>query len=67
MKLQDEHNCLSLIINQIIKIHEEGVFWTELVGWLVCVKLWINLIAGDTSRHNNLVGHMNGGRPTFIY
>jgi hypothetical protein len=23
MKLQDEHNCLSLITNQIIKIHEE--------------------------------------------
>jgi hypothetical protein len=24
MKLQDEHNCLSLITNQIIKIHKEG-------------------------------------------
>ncbi len=24
MKLQDVHNCLSLITNQIIKIHEEG-------------------------------------------
>jgi hypothetical protein len=29
MKLQDEHNCLSLITNQIIKIHDEGGFWTE--------------------------------------
>jgi hypothetical protein len=26
MKLQDEHNGLSLITNQIIKIHEEGGF-----------------------------------------
>jgi hypothetical protein len=26
IKLQDEHNCLSLITNQIIKIHEEGGF-----------------------------------------
>jgi hypothetical protein len=26
MKLQDEHNCLSFITNQIIKIHEEGGF-----------------------------------------
>jgi hypothetical protein len=26
MKLQDEHNCLLLITNQIIKIHEEGGF-----------------------------------------
>jgi hypothetical protein len=66
MKLQDEHNCLSLITNQIIKNCEEGGFWTEVMGWHVCVKLWIHFIAGDTSGHNNLVGHMNGGRPKFI-
>ncbi len=67
MKLQDEHNCLSLITNQIVKIHEEGGFWTEVMGWHVCVKLWIHFIAGDTSGHNNLVRHMNGGWPKFIY
>ncbi len=39
MKLQDEHNCFSLITNQIIKIHEEGGFWTEVMGRRVCVKL----------------------------
>ncbi len=33
MKLQDEHNCPSLITNQIIRIHEEGGFWTEVMGW----------------------------------
>ncbi len=63
MKLQDEHNCLSLITYQIIKIHEEGGFWTEVMGRRVFVKLWIHFIAGDTSGPNNLVGHMNGGRP----
>ena len=67
MKLRDEHNCLSLITNQIMKNHEEGDFWTEVMGWCVCVKLWIHLIAGDTSGHNNLVGHMDGGWPKFIY
>ncbi len=67
MKLQDEHNCLLLITNQIIKIHEEGGFWTEVMGWCVRVKIWIHFIASDTSRHNNFVGHMNGGRPKFIY
>jgi hypothetical protein len=41
MKVQDEHNCLSLITNQIIEIHEEGGFWTEVMGQCVCVKLWI--------------------------
>jgi hypothetical protein len=39
MRLQDEHNCLSLITNQIIKIHEEGGFWTEVMGQGVSVKL----------------------------
>jgi hypothetical protein len=67
MKLQDIHNCLSLITNQVIKIHEEGDFCTEVMGRCVCVKLWIHFIAGDTSVHNNLVGHMKGGRPKFIY
>jgi hypothetical protein len=55
MKLQDEHNCLSLITNKIFKIHEEGGFWTEVMGLRMCVKLWIHFIDGDTSGHNNLV------------
>jgi hypothetical protein len=37
------------------------------MGRCVCVKLLIHFIAGDTSGHNNLVGHMNGGWPKFIY
>jgi hypothetical protein len=68
MKLQDEHNSLSLITAQIIKIREEGGFWTEVMGQRVCgVKLLIHFIAGDASGHNNLVGHMNEGLPKFIY
>ncbi len=67
MKLQYDHKCFSLITNQIIKIHEEEGFWTEVMGRHVCVKLWMYFIPGDTSGHNNLVGDMNGGRPKFIY
>jgi hypothetical protein len=37
MKLQDEHNCLSLITNQIKKNHDEGGFRTEVMGRRVCV------------------------------
>ncbi len=55
MKLEDEHNSLSYITNQIINIHEEGGFWTEVMGRCMCVKLWIHFIAGDTSGLNNLV------------
>jgi hypothetical protein len=36
MKLQDEHNNLSLSTNQIIKIHKEGGFWTGVMGRCVC-------------------------------
>jgi hypothetical protein len=36
LKLQDEHNCLSLITNQIIKIHNEDGFWTEVMGRCLC-------------------------------
>ena len=67
MKLQDEHDCLSLITNQITKIHNEGGFWTKVMGRRVCVKVWIHLIAGDTLGHNTLVGHFNGGLPKYIY
>jgi hypothetical protein len=37
------------------------------MGRCVCVKLLMHFIAGDTSGHNNLVGHMNGGQPESIY
>ncbi len=45
---------------------KKEVFWLR---WWdgVCVWSWIHFNAGDTSRHNNLVGHMNGGQPTFVY
>jgi hypothetical protein len=31
MIFQDEHNCLSLLTNQIIKNHEEGGFWLKVI------------------------------------
>jgi hypothetical protein len=37
------------------------------MGWHVCVKVWIHLIAGDTLGYNTLVGHFNGGPQKFIY
>ncbi len=63
MKLQDKHNCLSQITNQIKQIHDEGGFWTTVMGHRISVRVWINLIAGDTLGHNSLVRHVNGGLP----
>jgi hypothetical protein len=60
MRLQDEHDCLALITKQIIQIQESSGFWTMVMGKKGCVKVWIHFITGDTSGHNNLVGHMNG-------
>ena len=65
MRLQDEHDCLKLITKQIIQIQTNGWFWTEVMGKKVCVKVWIHFITGDTSGHNNLVGHMNGSNMKF--
>jgi hypothetical protein len=67
MKLQDEHNCLALITDQIKTIHNNGGLYTDVMGRRVCVKVWIHFIAGDNAGHNNLVGHMNGGKPKYIF
>ena len=66
-RLQDEHNCLRLITNQIAQIHSDGGFWTTVMGRKVRVVVWIHFIAGDTKGHNDLVGHYNGGQPKYIY
>ncbi len=67
MKLQDEYNCLTLITDQIKTIHNNGGLYTDVMGRRVCVKVWIHFIAGDNAGHNNLVGHMNGGKPKYIF
>ena len=48
-------------------IHNKGGFWTTVMGRKVRVVVWIHFIAGDTSGHNDLVGHMNGGKLKYIY
>ena len=62
MKVHDEYNCFYLITEQIKMIHQEGGFWTTIVGQQVCVVVWIHFIAGDMAGHNNLVGHYNSGK-----
>ncbi len=45
MKVQDKHNCLHLRTEQIKKIHQEGGFWTTIIGGQVCVVVWIHFVA----------------------
>jgi hypothetical protein len=67
MKEQDKHNRLCLITEQIKKIHQEGGFWTTIMGQQVPVVVWIHFIAGEMAGHNSVVGHYNSGRVKYIY
>jgi len=61
-KVQDEHNCLRHMFDQITKIHNDGgITKTNVMGRQVTLNIWIHLITGDTSGHNDLCGHMNSG------
>ncbi len=67
MKVQGKHNCFCLITEQIKKIHQEGGFWTTIMGQQVRVVVWIIFIAGDMAGHNNPVGHYDSGKVKHIY
>ena len=58
-KVQDEHNCLKHIFDQITKIHNDGGIKTNVMGRQVTFQNWIHLITGDTTGHNDLCGHNN--------
>ncbi len=49
MKVQDKHNCLCLIAEEIKKIHQEGGFQMTIMGQQAGVVVWIHFIAGDTA------------------
>ena len=66
-KLQDEHNCLRLITEQLKQIQKDGGIWTEVMGRRVCVKVWIHIITGDTAGHNNVCGHYNASNSNCPY
>jgi len=58
-KVQAEHDCLRPVVNQVKEIYENGGIKTKVMGRHVNVVIWIHIITGDTSGHNDLCGHMN--------
>ena len=64
-KVQDEHNCLKHIFDQIATKYNDGGIKTNVMGRQVTLKVWIHLITGDTSGHNDLCGHMNSGNASI--
>ena len=65
-KLQDEHNCLKFIIQQIGIVHKQGGIWLTVMGKRVLVKIWCHLIVGDTSGHNDLCCHYQSNGNTSM-
>ena len=58
-KVQREHDCLRPVFNQMKEIYKNGGIKTKVMGRDVNVVIWIHIITGDTSGHNDLCGHMN--------
>ena len=63
-KLQDQHNCIRAITDQIVKLRHEGYFYTEVMGRKVKVVVWVHVITGDTSGHNKMCGKYNSNGNT---
>ena len=63
-KLQDQHNCIKVITDQIAELRDKGYFWTKIFGRIVKVVVWIHFITGDTSGHNDLCGKYNSNGVT---
>ena len=63
-KLQDQHNCIRVITQQLAQLRDEGYFWTRVMGKIVKVVVWIHMITGDTSGHNELCGKYNSNGNT---
>ena len=58
-KLQDQHNCLKVILWSISIIANNGGFKTTILGREVTVKPWIHFVIGDASGNNELCGQYN--------
>ena len=53
-KIQDEHDCVSLILKSLMKIKRNNGFDCKVLGKSVCVKVWIHFIIGDTEGNNKI-------------
>jgi hypothetical protein len=56
-KIQDEHNCLSIVFRSLREIHINGRFSATVMGREVKIKVWIHFFIGDTEGNNKWLGH----------
>ena len=60
-KLQNEHNCISAILEPLVQISKRGGISMTVKGYPVTAKVWIHFFIGDTSGNNRWLGHFNSG------
>jgi hypothetical protein len=61
-KIQDEHTCISCILQSLHKISNEGGFDLVVLGHNVFVKVWIHYLIGDTEGNNKWLGQYPGNQ-----
>ncbi len=61
-KIQDEHTCISCILQSLCKISNEGGYDLVVLGHNVCVKVWIHYFIGDTEGNNKWLGQYPGNQ-----
>lgn len=61
-KIQDEHNCLAMVLKSVKDLHRKGGFAATVMGRQVTIKVWIHFFIGDTEGNNKWLGHYPGNR-----
>jgi hypothetical protein len=61
-KIQDKHNCLSIVFISLREIHRNIGFTMTVMGREVKVKVWNHFFIGDTEGNNKWLGHYPGNR-----
>ena len=64
-KIQDEHNCISLVFRSLRKIDLDNGFDYIMKDKSVRVKIWIHFIIGDTEGNNKMLGQYPGNRKEY--
>jgi hypothetical protein len=61
-KIQDEHDCVSVVLKSLKKIKRNNGFDCKVLGTYVRVKVWIHYFIGDTEGNNKLLGQYPGNK-----
>jgi len=61
-KIQDEHKCITCILQSLKDISQSNGFEFTVLGRSVRVKVWIHFFIGDTEGNNKWLGQYPGNR-----